>query len=428
MPTPTEEYPFANPPQTLPLPPDNVPPTESAVQMPAAPDIPPLGPGVQVPSDGWLDDPSDLAPGTIYGEVVGEHRAVLVVSDFHLSDGGIGDDFLENHLIRSAAVNPPGGGYVGNRAANPSRAILFSRVVAFAIARAQSLGIPKIDIVLNGDIFDLLEMLSRGAPWSKRHLPLFEVCDWANSNGHRVYYLCGNHDWIVPPGPWTAARWYVHQAMRVLVEHGDRFDRFNWPKGVSSMGAQLVLGTNIFAYSIGRLEIRADMAGLGLVYRMAGIDNVRPFDDKTITEFIRRHYAPGMFPNIATADAAKVLFINLLQAAGFVGHADDSFCLKGARWMQAGGNYAGWLMVHGHTHIPVAVPNIYYNTGTFTATIVLPGNETLIEQLPFLFLYHDGTGARKEEFYTVAPTGKGLLRNRGAVNRLRETVYGYPPF
>lgn len=422
MPTPFEAFPFDQPPVT-PDPPalDSPNPKESIDPLPPPPEFPPLEPGVPTPSDGWLDDPHDLSDPPVYGEELSDARAALFVSDLHLSDGGVGDDFLEGHLVQRGNL------FVGNRAATRSRGILLSQVVQYAITRAASVGIPRIDFVLNGDTFDLLELLARGTPWSKKHLVLFQLCDWLRSQGHGVYYVVGNHDWIIPPGPWVPSACYANTTMKVFAEHGDRYDKFNWPRGISSIGAKLVLGTNIFGYSIGRLEPRVDQLGPGLAYLMAGLDNLRPFSDEEIGKFIEAHYVPGMFPNIASAAAAKSFFVGLLAAMGFAGQPDDSSGYIGAQWMRSAGPYKDWLMVQGHTHVPVAIPRVYYNTGTFTPTLVVPGNETLIEAFPFL-LTMDVNGQRREEFRTAqAINNTSVLRNRAAVNRLREHVFKYAP-
>ena len=422
MPTPFEPFPFEQPPVTPKPPPlDSTTPKEASDPLPPPLEFEPLDTGVPVPPEGWYDDPRDFGDPPVYGEEISDARAVLFVSDLHLSDGGVGDDFLENHLVQSGSL------FVGNRAATKTRTALLSQVVRYAIDRAQSVGISRIDFVLNGDTIDLLELLARGSTLSKRHTALFQLCHWLRSQGHGVYYVVGNHDWIIPPGPWTPAACYGNSVLETFAEHGDRYDRFNWPRGISSTGAQLVLGTNVFGYSIGRLETRVDKKGPGLAYFMAGLDNLRPFDDKTIGDFIEAHYVPGMFPSIASAAAAKSLFIGLLAGIGFAGQADDRSGYAGAQWMRTAGAYKGWLMVQGHTHVPVAIPRVYYNTGTFTPTLVRPGNETLIEAFPFL-LVMSVNGNRREEFRTAqAVSNSSMMRNRAAVNRLRKHVFGYDP-
>ena len=54
------------------------------------------------------------------------------------------------------------------------------------------------------------------------------------------------------------------------------------------------------------------------------------------------------------------------------GAADDSAAYKGALQRRKG-DHRDWLVVQGHTHVPAAVPGIYYNTGTWITTLLPSG-------------------------------------------------------
>ena len=60
-----------------------------------------------------------------------------------------------------------------------------------------------------------------------RHRLIFRVLAARQGAKLDVYWLRGNHDYVVPAGPWEAGEFYVNPRLRVqvLAEHGDRWDK-----------------------------------------------------------------------------------------------------------------------------------------------------------------------------------------------------------
>ena len=87
-------------------------------------------------------------------------------------------------------------------------------------------------------------------------------------------------------------------------------------------------------------------------------------------------------------------------------------------------------MVQGHTHVPAAVPRVYYNLGTWIASLVAPhGKEAVVETFPFLLTYADPAGQRVEEYFVArrdsASAAPGVsLQTQDSVNDLRH-LFGY---
>jgi hypothetical protein len=154
-------------------------------------------------------------------------------------------------------------------------------------------------------------------------------------------------------------------------------------------------------------------------YLMAGIDNLRPWNDDAIEGFLDRR--------------KKLSDVALLAAAvarlHFLGAADDRAGYEGALSRRKK-HYRDWLMVQGHTHVPAFVPDVYYNTGSWIATLVeMEGKERHIEVFPFLLVFAGDGGARTEEYYTVRDLDRGQtatlqLEDKGSIDALRRSL-GY---
>lgn len=343
-----------------------------------------------------------------------EATAALIVSDFHLADGSAGgDDFLDSHLHRDEELGlqtgffPPG----------ESRAGLFAVVATYALERVRrrAAGKPRLDVVLNGDVVNFLELKGRGGTFiSRKHLPLFFALDALGRHGE-VYWLRGNHDYVVPKGPWKGGDFYANSALHLLAEHGDAWDRENWPPGTANNGSRL-------AIELGSpFEVHAGVDEHGAIkYLMSGVDNLRPWNDAAIRAFLDRR--------AKHSDVAAIA--SVLARLDYLGAAEDSDAYRGALKRRELKAYRDWLMVQGHTHVPAFAAATYYNTGTWIATLVAPeGEEKHVEAFPFLLVYRDADGRRVEEYYTAdqptpdeAPTA--VLHTKESVNELRRE-YGY---
>src|SRR5215213_519863 len=140
-------------------------------------------------------------------------------------------------------------------------------------------------------------------------------------------------------------------------------------------------------------EVRASVGDDGRIhYLMSGLDNIRPLSDDAINGFLDRR--------ARYSDVAAVA--SLLSRLKFVGSADDSAAYRGALERRQLPAYADWLMVQGHTHVPAAIPDVYYNLGTWIGTLVgRRRHETHIEAFPLLIAYPGPDGRRAEEFFVV---------------------------
>ena len=202
----------------------------------------------------------------------------------------------------------------------------------------------------------------------------------------------------------------------MLAEHGDVWNRTNWPPGTRNKGSRLVLEL------ASAFEVRGSVADDGTVrYLMSGLDNVRPLSDDAINAFLDRR---SRYSDVAAVAAA-------LARLKFVGSADDSAAYKGALRRRKGKEYRDWLMVQGHTHVPAAVAGVYYNLGTWITTLVGRGRraEAQVEAFPFLLVYAGADGRRVEEYYVVrreranAPP-VAVLHSPESVDELRRE-FGY---
>jgi UDP-2,3-diacylglucosamine pyrophosphatase LpxH len=357
------------------------------------------------------DDPVTVGRGRIEGRAT----AAVFLSDLHLSDGTAGgDDFLEAHLHAEPEF---GGLFAGAFPAGESRALLVVSALTFAFQRlAACTGRTELpDVVLAGDVIDFLGTKGRGDSYvSRRHLPLFRALAALRGRAG-VYWLRGNHDYVIPAGPWDSGEFYVNSGLRILAEHGDVWDETNWPPGPLSKGARLVLELG------SAFAVRGSVSQDGrLHYLMSGLDNVRPLSDDAVNGFLDRR---AKYSDVAAIAAA-------LARLKFVGSADDSAAYRGAKKRRAGPEYADWLMVQGHTHVPAMVPNEYYNLGTWTSTLVgQRRQENQIEAFPFLLAYVGADGRRVEEFYVVRRDSEGMpaaaiLQSRESVTALRKEL-GY---
>ena len=347
------------------------------------------------------------------GKLTGNSRAVLLLSDFHLGDGSAGgDDFLISHVLPDEKL----GLHTGFAPGGESRAAEFASVLTFALERVAgaSGSTTRVDLVLNGDIINMLELQGRGSTLvSPKHKLLFRTLAVAQAVAD-VYWLRGNHDYVVPSGPWKSGEFYVNPQLQLLAEHGDFWDKETWPPGPENKGSELVL--EVGALFEVQATVQSDHA---IKFLMSGIDNLRPWSNDAIQGFLDRRSR--------LSDVAK--FAAAVSRLKFLGAADDYGGYEGAlaRRKKA---YAEWLMVQGHTHVPAFVPGVYYNTGSWISTLVaLDGKERHIEAFPFLLVYLDRQGIRREEYYTLRRIGPNdvpiiALETADSINELRKE-YGY---
>ncbi len=358
------------------------------------------------------DDEDPVAAGR--GRVEGKAAAALFLSDFHLADGTAGgDDFLESHLHPNEKC---GGLYTGFFPPGESRARLVLSVLTFAFDRvAGRAGAGAgLDVVLAGDVINFLDLKGRGGTYvSRRHAPLFRGLAAARGRA-TVTWLRGNHDYVVPSGPWQTGEFYINGTLQVLAEHGDFWDKENWPPGPSNKGSRLVLEAG------SAFEVHPTVTRDGAIeYLMSGVDNLRPWSNDAVEGFLDRR---GKYSDVAALAAA-------LARLKFVGAADDSAAYQGALRRRRG-EYRDWLMVQGHTHVPAAAPGVYYNLGTWITTLVAPrGEEAQVEAFPFLLVYLGADGRRVEEYYLVrrdAPDAppRAMRQSVESVNELRRE-FGY---
>lgn len=357
------------------------------------------------------DDP--VAVGR--GQVEGQGSAALFVSDFHMADGTAGgDDFLESHLHPEEEY---GGLYTGYFPPGESRAGLFASVLTFALGRiGQAAGLnARPDVVLVGDVINFLEMKGRGATLVGRsHAPFFRALAAVRDQAS-VIWLRGNHDYVVPSGPWRRGEFYTNPMLRTLAEHGDFWDRENWPPGPTNNGSKLAIELG------GPYEVHASVMREGTIrYLFSGVDNLRPWSNDALRAFLDRR---SKYSDVAALSA-------LLARMEDVGAADDSDALRGAELRRRKEPYRDWLMVQGHTHVPAMLPGAYYNLGTWISTLVAPkGKERQVEAFPFLLVYIDPNGRRVEEYYIVSrdrpgATPRAVLQTADSVNALR-VEFGY---
>jgi UDP-2,3-diacylglucosamine pyrophosphatase LpxH len=360
--------------------------------------------------------PFDEDPvATDRGRVDGQGTAALFISDFHLADGTAGgDDFLESHLHPEEDC---GGLFTGYFPPGESRARLFLSVLTFARQRLEhQIGAhAALDVVLNGDVINFLDLKGRGGtPVSPRHALFFRALAVLRDRA-AVYWLRGNHDYVVPSGPWRSGEFYVNPTLRTLAEHGDFWDQENWPPGPANKGSRAVIELGA------AMEVHAEVTKQGVIrYLLSGLDNLRPWSQDAIQGFLDRR---AKYSNVSALAA-------VLARLKYVGAADDSAAYKGAQRRRKG-DHADWLMVQGHTHVPAAVPGVYYNLGTWISTLVArKGEEIQVEAYPFLLVYADAEGRRVEEYYVVQRDKAGaapraILQSPASVNELRRSL-GYP--
>lgn len=358
-----------------------------------------------------LNDEDPVAAGR--GRVEGRSRAALFLSDFHLADGTAGgDDFLESHLRPEADC---GGLQTGFFPAGESRSHLFLSVLTFAARRvAHRTGAAGLDVVLNGDVINFLDLKGRGGTYvSRRHAPFFRALAVLRERA-AVYWLRGNHDYVVPSGPWQAGEFYVNATLRTLAEHGDFWDKENWPPGPTNKGSRLMIELG------SAFEVHAGVAESGMIrYLMSGVDNLRPWKNDAVEGFLDRR---SKYSDVAAMTA-------VLARLKYVGAADDSAAYRGAQQRRQG-VYQDWLMVQGHTHVPAAVPGVYYNLGTWITTLVATkGKEAQVEAFPFLLVYVEPNGRRVEEYYLIRRDATGgrpqaVLQSVESVSEVRKT-FGY---
>lgn len=410
---------------------------ESPVSVPPVEGLedPPTGggshPGIEVPTQFPHDFPGE-DPGLT--PINGGARAAIFISDLHISDGGIGDDFRDGHLFAGA-----GGLYQGNPTPGPTRGLRAAAAIQFAIQEAANAGVHQVDLVLNGDIIDLCELMGRKSKLSAVHNPFWTYIRQVAAK-HNVYYIRGNHDFLVPPGPWTRGVAYENLALTTFAEHGDAWDGSNWPPGPNNTGSKLLIGPMIgpmgAVVPFGLAELEEALTPGTLTYDFAAIDNLVPFSGAAVSAFLERRAAAfKSFANVATGGLGALIGgVGLDVVQGLVklgvGPASDKGGRAGAAWRRRAGKHAGWLMVQGHTHVPVQLNGRYYNTGTWNPVVggTAHGPEWLVEAYPLLLVYLTPNGRRVEVFrnFNVLPNGLMLTARlrRQDTNRLRE-MCGY---
>jgi hypothetical protein len=339
--------------------------------------------------------------------------AAVFFSDFHMADGCAGgDDFLDSHLRRDEEL----GLQVGSHPPGQSRARLFASALTFALGRLRRrAGVrARPDVVLVEDVVNSLELKGRGGTLvSHRHRDFYRALDAAGKRAE-VHWLRGNHDYVVPTGPWRRGEFYANPRLEVLAEHGDVFDQENWPPGPANKGSRMLLEAGS-AFEVLPLVCEDGQ----LKYLMSGLDNLRPWSDDGVEAFLDHR---AKFSDVAAMAA-------VLARVKFVGAADDSAAYRGALRRREG-KYRGWLMVQGHTHVPAFEAGAYYNLGAWIASLVAPaGEERQVEAFPFLLVYRGGAGRRVEEYYTAGQQdlkqpASATLHTEDSVNALRGE-YGY---
>jgi UDP-2,3-diacylglucosamine pyrophosphatase LpxH len=398
----------------------------------------------QQPPSEWPDSLKDLIEPVFGGGLqTSDSKAALFVSDLHMSDGTGGDDFLENHLTQE------GKWVVGNKFTGTSKANLLARVITFVQGRLKKVfpnDTPKFDLVLNGDIVDQLEMMARNTTLHDTHKGFFSICNGLRNNGHKVFYVRGNHDYVVPPGPWQKGTAYENTYLTTFAEHGDMFDKRNWPPGPDSWGSKFVLGNLLPGFpspaDIETLIFKGPEGKFKAWY--SGMDNVATSDLKY---FMLKGKGFNILDNFLSAIALN--FSTYQDVIDEMERLDPGSIpdVRGALFRTLI-KYPDYLMVQGHTHVPVSIPGSFYNTGTWTPHVKVlkdvrhslltginkrPDAESFNSINPFLLVYKkDGDANRTEEFYTVNQTGKNeqgkiALRNQQSINELRWNFFDQPP-
>lgn len=288
------------------------------------------------------------------------------------------------------------------------------------------MGIPNMDMVLNGDIVDMLELLGRGSRLSPQHNAFWGTLAGANKMGDSIFYLRGNHDFVIPPvNFFKKGIRYRNTTLETLAEHGDRYDPTNFPPGLNNFGSKLVVrlvaqAENFFTLIPGFKN--------GGIYDLAGLDNLQPLTRKELRAFLLTRFRRG--------GGLIRLLAAFAQFGGF-NKADDSKGYRGALKLAAQQPppkvNRSWLTVFGHTHVPIAVPNVHYNTASWLPALIKASkkNESLLDFVTFLLVYADPqTGKRIEEFYGAffaTCNNPVLVRFKpGVVNMIRSQM-GYKP-
>ncbi len=192
-------------------------------------------------------------------------------------------------------------------------------------------------------------------------------------------------------------------------------DKENWPAGPGTKGSRVVIELG------SAFEVHPGVGEDGTIRcLMSGIDNLRPWQNDAIEGFLDRR---AKYSDVA-AMAAVVARLK------FLGAADDSAAYQGALRRRKAQPYRDWLMVQGHTHVPTAVPGVYYNLGAWITTLVAPkGKEAQVEAFPFLLVYVAPDGRRVEEYFVIhrdtpGATPRAVLQSAESVNELRRE-FGY---
>ena len=223
------------------------------------------------------------------------------------------DDFLDSHLRRDARTrHRPASSRPG-----ASRAGLFAAAVTFALDRVRPAGgHPRLEVVLNGDVVNFLELKGRGGTVvSRKHLPFYRTLDALAGRGS-VVWLRGNHDYVVPAGPWRRGEFYANPAHATP---GRARRRVRRRKLAARAGQQ-----GVPAGDPGRLAVRGPRRR-----RRPGHDQVPDVRDRQPPPLERRRHPRVPRPaGQALRRAAAIAAV--LGRLKYLGAADDSAAQGGA--------------------------------------------------------------------------------------------------
>lgn len=342
-------------------------------------------------------------------------KAAIFVSDMHMGDGSIADDFCMGRLFPKTILPSGVIHYYGEPRATSLAALFAQTIQTLSNHLMEVSGVSEHDIVLNGDIIDLMEMKNRGSGLWSEHAPFFGVLRHLQQR-HDIYYLRGNHDFVVPPGPWKPGEVYENNTLETVAQHGDQWDTVNQPPGLESQGAKIAK-----ANTLGETFPINGAFGL-TTYPFAGLDNIRPQNSETISKFIGERVGGSVLNAI-------------LIGLGYVINmeADDTGSYRKAKEWRQTPTYRNWLTVAGHTHIPIAKRGVHYNTGTWQPTLVVqtsPWKEIYFHSIPILLVYIEPlTNKRQEEFWTLKINDIGTAKlqrdSSSDVEGVRNAM-GYP--
>lgn len=402
--------------------------------------------------DNWpspkIHIPNENEDKTVFSHPRGalsENGFALFVSDLHVSDGGMGDDFMLGH--KNGSTTP-----------TTSKTMLFAQMLVSALIRARKVGVQGVDLVLNGDTIDILELQSRATPFAHANF-IGLLQSFGSITGNQVFYILGNHDPIPLnlPAPIKITTSYWNPKLNTYATHGHQFDSLN--------ANSTAIGSKI-AKLAGSLETSSG-SGKTFPYRL--IDNIKPLNYDTLVAYL---YSRVPAPVRLTLQLRRKMahFIGLSSGFPFgnnivqeldelIGRSvipddGDGYLETEANNIAQGksapnlraGTYPSRI-VFGHTHVPCA-RGPYFNTGTWGALYSIhwptnnrPANkavETYLDLNPFLYIFlNPATNQVMEEphYYNITsstslpgplirtPTQLPEIKTPSAINSLRRSLY-----